>query len=255
MKRSKNLWFKANEKNSGMHPINGKGRAFGGIFFLLALPGLYSVTLVDLPNIKIVVVYLFLMALLFTILIWKSEPNPRAIGLREWIRVNIHREGTSFDTSNYGKAILEAIHNSKLKVVETYPEKGTYLISTDNFDATVEIENNWLGLELKGNIKMPNGETRLVTYTCNTDVYKFDNPANKDFIESIESDIVIAINALAEHKIQLGLYGKKPAMIVPKTDGYDFIFQGKYFRGSRTTIFYPTLEQLLKAYKFKRLYV
>lgn len=155
-------------------------------------------------------------------------------------------------TGNYGRATLETVRRFEPRFIDgSQPNAGEHKIKIDDFNVIVSIEKNWLGIEIVGKVRMPNGSFRSVIYTEDTDLYKFDNPSNEDFIKSVEADIVAALNALAEHRMLVGVYKNRPAMVVPTSDKVVLVYQGRYLRGVRTLKRYPTLEKLTKDTDFK----
>jgi|GEM_PF-6350639 len=91
----------------------------------------------------------------------------------------------------------------------------------------------WLGLKF---VIHDDSDTRLIVHQIDTDLYPIGEPAQRDFAEEIEADIVEFLEALRAGTISTRRRGsgRGSAMVVPVGGGFYRIAQGWIVASGRT---------------------
>jgi hypothetical protein len=137
-----------------------------------------------------------------------------------------------------GSNVLFAIDRLKdcgVPVVERALEGGREFVLTGARWRSVVYVNpvRWLGLEF---VVHEEG-ARLIVHQIDTDLYPIGEPAQRDFAEEIEADIVEFLEALGANQISVRRGGSRrrsrPGLVVPMSGGFYRIARGRAIASGR----------------------
>lgn len=134
-----------------------------------------------------------------------------------------------------GEKIINSINILKYKGVNVVNSKkegyDIYSLKASNYKVEISLHpQRWLGLEFY--LLDQNGKT-LLTYDIDTDLYPISGEKYYSSAKVIEKEIVNFLESLNRDTIKIGEIKGKPAMIIPKDDGFLVIKKGWFFTSSK----------------------